>query len=321
MTRPVVLITETLSDEAANWLDERAAVQWVSYDSQEFEEMLPMAEGLVVRTYTQVNEALLSRAEKLKVVGRAGVGLDNIDLDACRAARGGEGVMVVSTPDANTQAVVEYVFGLMLDEYRPRTRLLRDADGATFHTLRKTEVGKQLDELTLGIVGFGRIGKRLGEVAHAVGMNVWACDVLPEAEMRQAVSYPFEYVSHEEIYREADVVTLHVDGRGNNRHMLGEKEMAMLRDDVLLINAARGMLIDHDALAKWAVKSGARVMLDVHEPEPPLPADANPLRDMANVVLLPHLASRTDRALANMSWVVRDVWSVLSGEPPRHPAW
>ena len=312
---PRVLITEALSERAAAWLGEHAEVVWCAYDDPGLVEQLGEAEGLVVRTYTVVDGAFLDRAPRLKVVGREGVGLDNIDLQACKQ----RGVRVVHTPDANTQAVVEYVLALMLDHYRPRTDLPAHADGGTFHNLRKTEVGTQLDQLTLGIVGFGRIGKRLGKAAHAIGMNLRVCDLLAEAELRKAVDYPFDYVDHETLYAHSDIVSLHVDGRASNRHMLDAEALKHLRDDCLFINAARGMLVDSGALADWAgAHPRAGVVLDVHDPEPP---NGNyPLAGLPNVRLLPHIASRTEQALDNMSWVVRDVVAVLEGRRPMYHA-
>jgi phosphoglycerate dehydrogenase-like enzyme len=314
--KPTVLITERLDDECAAWLAEHAEVVWVKHDDPDaMARELPGAEGMVVRTYTPVDHELLRQAPKLKVVGRAGVGLDNFDLRACAAA----GVQVVYTPDANTQAVVEYVTGLMLDHVRPRKPLPAGSSAAAFHEMRQTEVGRQLDRMTLGILGFGRIGKRLGAVAHAIGMNLLVCDLLPEVELRKAVDYPFDAVSHDALYAGSDVVSVHVDGRPSNRQMIDAAAFDRMRDEVLFLNAARGMLVDHDALVAWAsAHPGARALLDVHDPEPP-PADS-PLHGLANVTLLPHLASRTGPALKNMSWVVRDVVRVLSGEPPDFPA-
>lgn len=315
MSKPVVVITETLDEQCAAWLGEHAQVVWAGLETDELARRLPEADGLVVRTYTQVDGGLLDRAPRLKVIGRAGVGLDNFDLEACRS----RGVAVVYTPDANTQAVVEYVFGLILDRYRPRTDLPADAGAEQFHALRKTEVGRQIDQMTLGILGFGRIGKRVGQVARAVGMNLKVCDLLPEAELRKAVDYPFEFVDHQTLLHESEIVTVHVDGRRENRHLLDAELLKYLRPDAMLLNAARGMLVDPAALADWAKSHPAgSIVLDVHDPEPPRPDD--PLMGIRNVRLLPHLASRTYEALANMSWVVRDVVRVLQGEAPRYPA-
>jgi len=312
---PRVLITETLAPVAADWLARHADVVWCAHDDPVLNEQLAQADGLVVRTYTIVDGALLEKAPKLKVVGRAGVGLDNIDLEACQR----RGVRVVYTPDANTQAVVEYVLALMLDYVRPRTDLPVGADAQTFHNLRKTEVGRQLDQLTLGLVGLGRIGKRLGQAAHAIGMKLLVCDLLPEVELRKAVDYPFDFVDHKTLYARSDIVSIHVDGRASNRHLLDADAMKHLRDDGLFINAARGMLHDTDAIADWAKSHPkAYLILDVHDPEPP-PSEYV-LSGLSNVRLLPHIASRTEQALENMSWVVKDVAAVLEGREPNCPA-
>lgn len=311
-----VLVTETLAERPATWLGERAELVWGSLDDRDaLHRQLADADALIVRTYTQVDDALLEAAPKLKVVGRAGVGLDNIDLEACRR----RGLPVVYTPDANTQAVVEYVLGLMLDELRPRTDLPATVEPEQFHALRKSEVGRQLDQLTLGILGFGRIGKRLGRAAHALGIDLLVCDLLPEGELRAAVDYPVTFVDHDALYAGSDVLSIHVDGRAANRHLIDAEALAKLRPNCLLINAARGMLVDAHALADWlAAHREARAVLDVHDPEPPPPD--YPLYRLPNARLLPHLASRTDTALENMSWVVRDVWTVLDGRAPQYPA-
>ncbi|MCX5662942.1 MAG: 3-phosphoglycerate dehydrogenase [Planctomycetota bacterium] len=322
---PTVLITETLDPRPAKWLGERVEAVWCAHDHADLPKKLATADGLVVRTYTQVNDALLAMAPRVRVVGRAGVGLDNIDLEACKR----RGVVVVSTPDANTQAVVEYIFALVFDAIRPRYSLDKPVDAATFHKLRKEQVGRQLDELTLGILGLGRIGKRLGRAARAMGIRVIANDILPAAELRAALAKEggpdltagIEFVGKEELFARSDVLSVHVDGRPENRGLVDAALLARLKPDCLFINAARGMLVDNAALAAWAkanAAKGGRLILDVHEPEP-IPAEY-PFWGMANVRLLPHLASRTGPAMENMSWVVRDVVAVLEGRKPEHPA-
>lgn len=319
MPKPKILITETLDPKCAKWLDEHADVHWVKLDQADaLKRHLADTDGLIVRTYTQVNAELLALAPNLKVVGRAGVGLDNVDLEACKARN----VPVVYTPDANSQAVVEYVFALMLDKLRPRPTLSKPVTAEEFHEHRKTAVGVQLERFTLGVLGFGRIGKRVGQVAHAIGMNVHVTDIVSEVEVRKKVDYPFNYVSHQRLYENSDILTIHVDGRPDNKKMINAEVLAKLRPHCLLINAARGSLVDAQAVAEWAktVESkGGMAVLDVHDPEPP-PEDY-PLYGLPNVRLLPHLASRTDTAMANMSWVVRDVMNVLQGEEPNYPAW
>ncbi len=315
-----IIITETLDQHCADWLSQRANVVWCSHDDRvAFQRELADADALVVRTYTRVDQSLLDLAPRLKIVGRAGVGLDNVNIPACRA----RGVHVVHTPDANSQAVVEYVLGLILDDLRPRYTLPGAIPDDAFHTLRKEQVGKQFDQLTLGIVGFGRIGKKLGQVAHALGVNLLVNDLMPESHILKFLDYAdkIQIVTLPELLRRSDIVTIHVDGRPENKQMINADALSQLKPSALLINSARGFLIDAHALAHWADQNrqaGARVILDVHDPEPP--TLSYPLLNKDNVRLLPHLASRTQQALENMSWVVRDVFNVLEGEFPRYPA-
>ena len=278
---------------------------------------LAQAQGLIVRSYTQVNHELLEKAPHLQVVGRAGVGLDNIDLQACQQ----RDVRVVYTPDANTQSVVEYVLGLALDDIRPRFTMEQPIPPASFHELRRQHVGIQLDELTLGILGFGRIGKRLGAVANRIGMKLLVHDLLSDDELRPQVEYDYDFVDMPQLLQESDVLSIHVDARASNRHLINATALAQLKPSCLLINTSRGMVVDHHALAGWAqdvADQGGRVILDVHDPEPP--GEGYPLYGLSNVRLLPHLASRTGQAMLNMSWVVRDVIDVLEGRTPAHSA-
>ncbi len=319
MSKPKVVLSEHLDERSAEWLDARVRLVRQSHeDAAAFARELGDAAGLVVRTYTRVDAKLLAQAPKLKVVGRAGVGLDNVDLDACRAA----GVRVVYTPDANTQAVVEYVWGLILDAVRPRANLDGYVAPPKFHDMRKQHIGRQLDQMVLGILGMGRIGRRMAAVAHAIGMRVLYNDLLTRRELNLPEGEPSAFVDKATLYAESDVLTIHTDGRADNRHLIDAAVLRQLRRDCLLINAARGMLIDNAALADWAravESSGGAAILDVHDPEPP--ADDYVLFGRPNVRLLPHLASRTPEAMANMSWVVRDVAAVLEGGEPKYPAW
>ena len=310
--RFTVVQTEHLDEGCARWLAERVDLVVCSDGEAEFAEALARADGLVVRTYTRVDEGLLAKAPRLKVVGRAGVGVDNIDVAACRA----RGVIVVNTPDANTQAVVEYVLGILTDALRPRHWMSEAVGEAEWKRLRATFVGRrQLDEMVLGVYGMGRIGRRVAKAATAIGMRVLYCDLveIPEAERHGA-----QPVDRESLLREADVLTLHVDGRPENRHMIDDPALAMVKPDVVFINTARGMLVNGVALAGFLRKhSEAQAWVDVHEPEP-FGADY-PLVGLANAHLAPHLASRTETAMRRMSAVVYDVWRVLNGIEPEWP--
>lgn len=311
--KPLVVQTEHLDPESARWMGERCRVIAIAHDDPAFNDALAEAAGLVVRTYTTVNAALLARAPKLKVVGRAGVGLDNIDVPACSA----RGIEVVYTPDANTQAVVEYVLALIFDAHRPRISIDRALRPADWNRLRAETVGRrQINELTIGILGLGRVGRGVARVAKALGCRVIYNDLqtIAEAEQIGAVGVPVD-----ELFATADVISIHIDGRSTNRSFVGERLLSRMKDDVTLINTSRGFVVDNLSLAAFVRHHAqALVLLDVHEPEPF--ASDYPLLALPNVRLYPHLASRTTTAMANMSWVVRDVWAVLDGRPPQFPA-
>lgn len=312
--RPLVAVTELLSECAAAWLGERCEVIRARPCEPAFTDAAERIEGLVVRTYTTVDETLLRCLPRLKVVGRGGVGLDNIDVEACRA----RGVTVVSTPDANTQAVVEFVLCCLCDALRPRAPLERALTREEWHQVRDEElVGLwQMSELTLGILGLGRIGRRVAEVARAIGFDVLFHDIRGIVDDERNGAEP---VDLDTLFTESDIVTVHVDGRASNRHFVGERLLGLLKPDAILINTSRGFVLDHDALARWLkAHPAAAALLDVHDPEP-IPG-TNPVLGLDNAHLTPHLASRTLTAMDNMSWVVKDVVAVLEGRAPQWPA-
>jgi D-3-phosphoglycerate dehydrogenase len=313
-TRPVVLVTEGSDKAPLDWLRMEAEVLEVGQADKGFDEALARAEGLVVRTYTKVNDAFLAKAPKLKVVGRGGVGLENIDVAACRK----RGVQVVYTPDANTIAVGDFVFGYILQLIRPYAAFRdRTPDPKEFKRLRDTLRGRQLNELTLGILGMGRVGRRVGHIAaDGFGMRVIYNDIL---DVRSQLKFPATSVDKPTLYRESDILSLHVTMLPGNENMIGARELAMMKADAILINTSRGEVLDINAVAD-ALKNKklAAAAIDVFHPEPP-PANF-PLLGMDNVILTPHMAARTHTAIENMSWVVRDVVDVLYGKPPKFPA-
>ena len=267
---------------------------------------------MLVRTYTRVDGPFLDAAPNLKVVARAGVGLDNIDVEQCRS----RGIEVVHTPDANTQSVVEYVVALLMDAIRPRVFLDKPMDLDAWKAARaELTAPKQLADLTVGIYGFGRIGSRMAQVLGVFGAGA----VLGHDVRDIAVTHGAEMVDRERLLAESDIITVHVDGRDENLGLLGTDAFGRMKPGVVLINTSRGMVVDAHACAEFMIgHAGAQALLDVHDPEPFDPA--YPLLDIANVHLAPHLASCTATAKEHMSWVVRDLWAVLSGGTPAHPA-
>ncbi|MCE9618818.1 MAG: phosphoglycerate dehydrogenase [Planctomycetes bacterium] len=311
--KPTVIITESLASEPAHWLAQHCQVVEGSPESHEFKGNCARAQGLAIRTATRIDQHILSRLPELKVIARAGVGLDHIDLAACKA----RGVRVVHTPDANTQAVVEYVLALMLDSVRPRIFLDAPVDSKHWEALRDECTGaRQLDEMTVGILGLGRIGSRLARVLHAMGCTVIYHDLI---EIDAARRFGARSVSVEELFADSDVLSIHVDGRESNRGFINQGRIRRMKPDATFINTSRGRVVDHAALAEFLkAHPRAKCMLDVHDPEPFLPT--SPLLGLANARLAPHLASRTRTAVRNMSWVVRDLVAVLRGEEPKHEA-
>ena len=315
--RPLVLVTEGSDPTPLAWLREHARVAEAGPDDPAFADLLAGARGMVVRTYTRVDDALLARAPNLRVVGRGGVGLENIDVPACRR----RGVEVVYTPDANTLAVGDFVFGYLLQILRP-WNVFRDAvhDPKEFKRIRNTVRGRQLNELTLGVLGMGRVGRRVGHIgANGFGMRVIYNDLIDFERQGNPPAFPATPVDKATLYREADVLSIHVTMLPGNENLVGRARLALMKPDAVVVNTSRGEVLDAAALAD-AVRAGklGGAALDVFHPEPPKPDF--PLLGLPNVLLTPHLAARTYTALENMSWVVRDVVGVIDGKPARYPA-
>jgi phosphoglycerate dehydrogenase-like enzyme len=313
-TPPVVLVTEGSDAAPLEWLRTQAQVVEIGSADPNFDRELARAQGMVVRTYTKVNDAMLAKAPNLRVVGRGGVGLENIDVAACRR----RGIEVVFTPDANTLAVGDFVFGYILQLLRPWA-FFKDAvyEPKEFKRVRDTVRGRQLNELTIGILGMGRVGRRVGNIAaNGFGMRVIYNDLLDVASQ---LRFPAQAVDKPTLYREADILSLHVDMKPGNENLVGRDALGMMKPTSILINTSRGEVLDAAALAE-AIRGKrlAGAALDVFSPEPP--KAEFPLLGLENVLLTPHLAARTYTAIENMSWVVRDVIEVLNGGKAKYPA-
>ncbi len=311
---PLVLVTEGSDPHPLAWLRDRARVVEAGSGDPQFEAHLQEADGLLVRTYTRVDDAMLSRSPRLRVVGRGGVGLENIDVAAAHR----RGIEVVYTPDANTLAVGDFVFGYMLQLLRPWAFFReRSYEPKEFKRIRETVRGRQLNELTLGILGMGRVGRRVGHIAaRGFGMRVIYNDLL---DVHSQLEFPADAVDKPTLYREADVLSLHVTMLPGNENLVGAAQLAMMKPTAILINTSRGEVLDASALGE-VLRAGklAGAAIDVFHPEPP--GQDLPLLGLDDVLLTPHLAARTYSAMENMSWVVRDVMEVLEGRLPKYPA-
>ena len=250
------------------------------------------ASGLIVRSRTKVDAELIEASETLEVIGRAGVGVDNIDMEA--ATR--RGIAVLNAPAGNTFSTAELAFGLLLSAARripEADRSVRDGDWK-----RKTLRGRQLFGATLGVVGAGRIGSEVARRAGAFGMRVVAFD--PYLTPERANDLGLDMLPLDRLLAESDAVTLHVPMTPDNRGLIGRHQIARMKDGAILINAARGGLVDEEALAEALItgKLGA-AGLDVYATEP-LPADS-PLREAPNIVFTPHVGAATIEAQREVS--------------------
>lgn len=242
--------------------------------------------ALLVRGGARVTGEVLRGTPTLKVVVRAGVGLDNIDLAVARR----HNIAVFNTPAANAISVAELTFALLLA--LERHLIPASADLKRGHWEKTRYTGREIAGRCLGLIGFGRVGREVANRANAFSMRVWACDPL-------VLPWPsgFEWVRRaalETLLAEADVVSLHVPLSPDTRNLIGEHELQAMRPDALLINVARGGVVDevalHDALSNGRLRGAG---IDVFATEPP---GKNPLLDLPNVLALPHLGASTHEA-------------------------
>lgn len=299
---PDIVVTEFM-DEGA--LDALRVHHHIHYDPALVDEpgalmeLLPSARALIVRNRTQVRDALLAAAGRLEVVGRLGVGLDNIDVEACRA----RGIAVCPATGANDLAVAEYVIcGVMM--------LLRGAYHAGAEVAgggwpRTRLMGREASGRTLGLVGFGAIARQTARRAMALGMRVIAHDpFLGDADPAFA-AHEARPATLGDLLAQSDAVSLHVPLTEATRGLIGPDALARMRPDAVLVNAARGGVVDEAALAA-ALREGrlAGAMLDVFEQEP-LPG-GGPLEGVPNLVLTPHIAGVTVESNVRVSHAVAE---------------
>lgn len=304
-----ILVTDELSPQAMELLDAAADVQ---YDvvkrppKEKLLEIIPEYDAVLVRSSGRIDADVLAAGKRLKVVGRAGAGVDNIDLEAASL----RGVMVMNTPGANTIATAEHTMTLMLALCRHIPQA--DASLRTGQWERNRFMGVQLYQKTLGIVGLGRVGQQVARRAQAFEMTVIAYDPYISDEVARELKV--ELVSLEELLSRADFITINAALTPESRGLLNAQNIARMKPGVRIINCARGALIDEEALYE-ALVSGhvAGAALDVFIEEP-LPADSK-LRTLSNVVLTPHLAASTVEAQRDVGTkIVEQVLAALRGE-------
>ena|SRR6185437_1450218 len=307
-----ILISENIRGNAVDSLAERFNVVTMPElwrDPAALAKEVTGVRALIIRNQTQITSDVLNGAKDLVVLGRAGVGLDNVDLKACENA----GIIVTSTPEQSTISVAELAIGLMIS----LARQIPAADADTKHGNwnRQRFSGTELHGKTFGIIGAGRIGLATARRAHAFGMNILAHDPFVSRDNVFLAELNAEVVAFEEMLARADVISCHLPATPQTLRIINASAFARMKPTAFFINTSRGEVLDEAALVD-ALKSNkiAGAALDVRETEPPV---AGELEKLPNVLLMPHIAALTLEAQARVTRAIcEDVARVLDGHSP-----
>ena len=303
---PIVLVAEELSPAAIAQLESGFEVRYV--DGADRAALLPAladVDAVIVRSSTTIDAEALAHAPNLRVVARAGVGLDNVDVEAATKA----GVMVVNAPSSNIVSAAEHAVGLLLATARNVPQAMASLKAGEWKRSKFT--GAELYQKVAGILGLGRIGELVAQRLAAFGMQVIAYD--PYVPTARAAQLGVRLVSLEDLLAEADFITVHLPRNAETTGLIGERELRLVKPGVVIINAARGGIVDENALAV-ALKDGrvGGAGIDVFTTEPPA---GNPLLAFPTVVVTPHLGASTHEAQEKAgTQVARSVRLALSGE-------
>ncbi|HEV8416449.1 MAG TPA: hydroxyacid dehydrogenase [Bryobacteraceae bacterium] len=282
-----ILVAEPLAAAGIELLKAQPGWDIVISNPKEYSQHLGDADALFVRSAVKVNADVLAKAPKLRVIGRAGVGVDNVDLPAATAAN----VLVMNTPGGNAVAVAEHTLGFMLCMARSIPHASASTKSGKWE--KKKFMGSELRGKTLGILGLGYIGQEVAKRAHGFEMKIVASD--PYANPKIAADLGVSLVSLDQLYAQSDYITLHMAITKETNGMLNDAAFARMKTGVRIVNCARGELVDSAALAR-AIESGkvAGAALDVFETEPPSAGD--PLLALEPVLATPHIGGSTGEA-------------------------
>lgn len=265
--------------------------------NEELKRLVSTYDVIVVRSRTAVTAEVISRGRRLKAIGRAGVGLDNIDINAAKKRN----IAVFNSPEAPTEAVAELTIGLLISLARRlpyADRTMKEGQWA-----KQQLKGWQLEDKTLGILGLGNIGKKVAKIAKALGMKILITTRTPP-DPKLLTELAGESVPLRELLTRSDVVTIHTPSTRQTQHMIGKEELHLMKEGSYLINTARGAIVDEDALAD-ALRSGklAGAALDVYTVEPP--KDLN-LVTLRNVICTPHIGGQTEESQRRATTIIAD---------------
>lgn len=282
-----VHVNDPLDQEAMNLLRSKSQLDVTSehLEKDNLINLMPQIEVLIVRSATKVTKEIIEKGTKLRIIGRAGVGLDNIDVKVANE----RGVKVLNTPGASAISVAELAFGLMLSAARHIARGTKDLKDGLW--TKKELEGYELFGKTLGVIGLGMIGKEVAKRALAFGMNVIAYDPLVSSFEK------VKMVDLDELYRLSDFITLHVPLTEQTKYMINAKTIEKMKNGVIIVNASRGGVIDEEALYNALVSRKVyAAALDVFEVEPPQDDLRRKLLKLPNVVATPHIGASTYEA-------------------------
>lgn len=308
---PKVLVSDPIDQAGIDILSQVAQVDVnTGLSAAELVAIIPDYDALMIRSGTQVTKEIIEAGNLLKIIGRAGVGVDNVDVPA--ATR--KGIVVVNSPEGNTIAAAEHAIAMMLSMSRHIPEANASVKSGKWE--RNRFIGVEVYKKTLGIVGLGKIGSHFAAAAKAMGMKLLAYDPFISAERAEQLGC--RLVELELLMCESDYITLHIPKTPETKHLINAEVLSKMKPTARIINCARGGIIDEAALAE-AIKSGkiAGAAIDVYENEP-LEADS-PLRSVGqNIVLTPHLGASTAEAQVNVAIdVAEQIRDVLLGLPAR----
>lgn len=301
-----VLVTDGLNETGISMLSREASVDdRKGISAEDLLKEIGNYDGIIVRGRTKMTREVIEAGKKLKVIGRAGVGVDNIDIDFAKE----KGITVVNAPSATTTAVAELTLGLIFSLARSIPRA--DASMKRGEWLKKELVGVELYGKTLGIIGFGRIGSTVGQMAAAVGMRIMACCLFRIPETIRIIGG--ELMMMDDIIEKSDFITIHTPLTKETRGMISAEALSRMKDGVFLVCTARGGIIDEKALLD-ALNSGkvAGAALDVYGTEPPVNLE---LIKHPHVIATPHMAGQTNEAQRRASMdISKEVIAALKGD-------
>ncbi|MBU0635174.1 MAG: phosphoglycerate dehydrogenase [Candidatus Omnitrophica bacterium] len=306
-----ILVSDPLSEEGIKILKDRGFTVDVKtkLSKDELKKAVADYDALLVRSGTKVTAEIIQECKKMKVIGRAGVGVDNVDVEA--ATR--QGIVVMNTPGGNTISTAEHTFSMLLSLARSIPQANASLKSGAWD--RKKFLGTELFGKHIGIIGLGRIGLEVAKRAYAFGMKIIAYD--PFLSTKKAQQYDIELVEMDELLKRADFITVHTPLSDATKHMLGEKEFNKMKKGVKILNCARGGIVDEQALYE-AIQKGivSGCALDVFEQEPP---KNSAFIGMDNAIVTPHLGASTEEAQVNVALEIAcQVADVLEGKGIRN---